>query len=361
MGDNRSGRTWDIVSDDYTEGQVETILNECGIKIDTDTMTDFLVYCPFHGNKHTPSMTISKTNGRWMCWNASCGESGDLKLLVKAMLKLNEFQIARLIHKAGEDHQVSFRDRFLKLAAGPVELQEWEHAATYPNLIKNFWESAQAMQYMHERGFEDETLHRFKVGYSVKKNLLTVPMYNSGGMLLGVVGRTASHHDKRFKNSQKLPKTKTLWNIHNAKRTGDTVIVVEASFDGMRVDQAGFPNVVACLGGSFSDNHQEQLDRHFNTIILMTDFDDKEKYRYVKCSRCRRRGVEKCVGHNPGRDLGEAIANKMTGKTIKWAAMGNGVIYPDGAKDASDMTDEQIREVVHNAVSKVEYRTWNIY
>lgn len=296
-----------------------------------------------------------------MCWNASCGESGDLKLLVKAMLKLNEFQIARLIHKAGEDHQVSFRDRFLKMAAGPVELQEWEQASTYPQLIANFWKSAHAMQYMHERGFEDETLHRFKVGYSVKRNLLTVPMYSAGGLLLGVVGRTASHNDKRFKNSQKLPKTKTLWNIHNAKRAGDTVIVVEASFDGMRVDQAGHPNVVGCLGGSFSDYHKEQLDRHFNTIIIMTDFDDKEKYRYVNCSRCRRRGLQDCAGHNPGRDLGESIASKMVGKRIRWASAESGLVYPDGAKDASDMTDEQINVCVENAVSNVEYRTWNIY
>lgn len=101
MGTVRSGRTRDAVSQEYTEGQVESVLNQCGVQISTDTYTDFLTFCPFHGNKYTPSMTVSKTSGRWMCWNGACGESGDLKMLIRSTLKLNEFQIARLIAKAG--------------------------------------------------------------------------------------------------------------------------------------------------------------------------------------------------------------------------------------------------------------------
>ena len=354
------GQQRTLVSEDFTEGQVEYLLNECGVQVSTDTNTDFLVFCPFHGNKHTPSMTVSKTSGRWMCWNGACGESGNMQRLIKATLKFNEFQIARLIHKAGQESVESFSDRLARVMEESVDFVEWEFAPTFDRLVEHFWNSPQAIEYMHGRGFNDETLKEFKVGYSKNKNLISVPMYSPDGILVGVIGRPASKTDKRFQNSKKLPSSKTLFNLQRAKRTWSTVIICESSFDAMRIHQAGYQNVVACLGGSFSDHHATLLGRYFDAVIIFTDYDDKTKHTYIKCAKCKRAGLQKCKGHSPGRVLGDTIATKMSGMRIKWAALGNGVLYPEGAKDAGDMTDDQIRQCVKNAVSTVEYKSWNI-
>ena len=185
-------------------------------------------------------------------------------------------------------------------------------------------------------------------------------MYNAKGLPIGVIGRTASSEQKAFKNSKGLPTSKTLWNIHNAKRTGDTVIVCEASFDGMKIAQAGYPNVVACLGGNFSEYHEQQLGMYFSRIIIMTDFDDKEKHRYVNCRKCMVKGLQTCVGHNPGRALGQKIADKMKGKQILWAAYDHKIIFPDGAKDADDSGTPAVRQCIKNAVSNMEYQSWGI-
>ena len=328
-------------------------------------MKDFVVFCPFHGNKYTPSMTVSKTNGKFICHNGACNEMGSMEELILATKRLNPFQIRRLILKAATESELSFEEKFAKAAAPVAELVEWEQAHRLPVMQEQFWDSPQALDYMHSRGFNDETLKTFGIGYSRNKNMLAVPMYSDKGVLVGVVGRPASATDKRFRNSDGLPTSKSLFNIHRAKRSGaQSVIVVEASFDTMSVHQAGFANVVGCLGGHFSDLKADQLDRYFTEVIIATDFDDYEKHRYVNCRICQTKELYECKGHNPGRQLGDTIAEKMMkrGKTIRWASFQTRTVYPHGAKDMNDLlkNPKDIVQCINNRVSTLEYRSWGL-
>ena len=60
----------------------------------------------------------------------------------------------------------------------------------------------------------------------------------------------------------------------------------------------------------------------------------------------------------PGRKLGLNIANRLKSKNILWASYEYGKIYPHDAKDAGDMTDEEIKLCIDNAISDFEYRSW---
>jgi hypothetical protein len=60
-----------------------------------------------------------------------------------------------------------------------------------------------------------------------------------------------------------------------------------------------------------------------------------------------------------GRELGISIASKLKNKNILWASHSYGKIYPNGAKDAGDMSDEDIKACINNAISDFEYRSWN--
>jgi DNA primase len=151
-------------------------------------------------------------------------------------------------------------------------------------------------------------------------------------MPIGIVGR--SIEGKTFKNSTSLPKSKTLFNIHRAKKIGDQVIVCESNFDAIRIHQAGFPNVVATLGRFLSNEQQSLLNRHFNKIIIMTDADEA------------------------GRELGKSISGKLRNKDISWASFGYREIYPNKAKDAGDLTEEEIKTCIKKSVSDIEYRSW---
>jgi DNA primase len=345
----------------YTPNQVEATLGACGVEVEGETTNDFLCFCPFHGNRHSPSFSVSKTNGAYICFNHSCGATGTLIELVKRKTNRNEFEARRLILKKASETQQAFEDK-LKAALSPVVDFEEFPQKTLDRMYEDFWRYNEPVDYMmKERGFTEETLRYFKVGFSLKREIIAVPMHDPKGMPVGVIGRPASKENKFFKNSKGLPTSKTLWNLHRAKRAGDTVIICEASFDAMRIHQAGYENVVACLGGNFSPYHFDLLDKYFSTIVIMTDFDKKEKHMYTGCRKCKKRGLNLCAGHNPGRDLGATIAAGLHRKKILWASYDEKVIYPHDAKDAGDMTDDEIRQCLRNAVSNFTYEGWQLY
>ena len=172
----------------------------------------------------------------------------------------------------------------------------------------------------------------FDLGYSEKQKMVTVPVHSPDGIPVGIVGR--SIEGKSFKNSSNLPRNKTMFNLHRAKRAGGTIIVTESSFDAIRVHQAGFPGAVATLGGSLSEDNLENLNKYSSKIIIMTDSDEA------------------------GRKLGKLIANKLKMKDILWASYQYGMIYPHNAKDVGDLTDEEIQQCIKNAVPHFEYINW---
>lgn len=351
---------WKADNEIYNPGQVEAVLGKCGIEIDTETPHDYLCYCPFHPNADSPAFSVNKYTGQWTCFNPTCQEYSDsLTDLLIRKAHMDPLSANIFVAKAREGAQISIADRVEKALAKPVDFVEWSQEQA-DVLAEQFWATPEAQEYMRGRGFNDETLKHFGVGYAEANwkrefPLVTIPMHDPKGMLIGFIGRNPSKDDKRFKNSPKLPKSKTCWNYHRAKTHGDTVIVCEATFDAMRIHQAGYPNVVALLGGHVSTHQIEQLGRTFSNIIIMTD-NDKKIYR----PNCRPCNYKMCQGHRPGRDLGRQLISKLPGVRFLWATYDDACIYPHNAKDAADMTDDEIRQCLTNAISHMSYELWGI-
>lgn len=346
----------------YTEAQVESVLEYAGIEVVSDTATHFLTYCPFHGNTDSPAFAVDKSLGAFTCFNPSCLVSGnDLSELLRLKSGLNPFQALRVINKYKNESKVPFSERVREAMTKPEEFPTFSQDAL-DRMYEDFKKSAVAQDYMRGRGFTDETLDYFRIGYSPKQNMVTVPMHDVRGNPVGIIGRSPSKEDKRFKNSRRLPKSQTAWNIHRAKREGEAVIVCEASFDAMRIHQAGYPNVVALLGGHASADILEQLNRYFSTVVIMTDY-DKKKYK-PNCRACSHikfgYNEVRCLGHRAGRDLGRSLVRGMPNKKILWATYDDTCVFPNGAKDAGDMSDEEIRQCLRNAVSNLTYELWGI-
>lgn len=347
--------------DYYSEEQVEAILEHCGVEVIQQTATHFYCLCPFHGNSDSPAFEIDKGKGLWLCFNPSCDQTGTIRDLLRRTKHYNPYEVERTIVKYRSKTPVDFEERMRTALEKAPAFKEF-NPTTLEILSKHF-PGSPGEAYMRGRGFTDETLDFFGVGYSAKRNMVCVPMHDPTGMPIGLIGRSASVTDKTFKNSKDLPKSRTAWNFHRAKRHGGTIIICEASFDAMRIHQAGYPYVVALLGGHISDFHVDQLNRHFSTIIIMTDFESKPEVR-PNCKQCKgnlpnQYGI-RCVGHRAGRDLGRSIAARLSNKKVFWAAYDDTCVYPHGAKDASDMTDAEIRQCLDNVVSNIGYQMWEI-
>jgi DNA primase len=131
-------------------------------------------------------------------------------------------------------------------------------------------ESPRAMRYFNGRLITDESVRKFQLGYSDKRDMVTIPVHSPDGMCVGFVGRSVE--GKEFKNSPKLPKSKTLFNLNRIK-TSRQVYVVESSFDAIRLDQCGMP-AVATLGASVNGTQIELLQKYFNDVIVIADNDE---------------------------------------------------------------------------------------
>jgi len=340
---------WSKIADLYTEEQIAAVLSEIGVTVVSETGDVFLAYCPFHRNTDTPSFAVNKDNGTYICFSPACDQRGNFIKLVMEIARLDIFPAKRLIGKfksASNDLPKQVEDLLAKRSEIASFSQE-----TINKMADLLWDSP-AQEYMLNRGFTSKTLAHFSVGYSVNKGLVAVPVHDWQGNPVGVIGRTIK--GKRFENSEHLPTKKTLFNIHRAKKIGESVIIVESAMDAMRIHQAGFPNVVATCGGFFTEYHQQLIGRFFNEIIIMTDMDDPEDHRSVNCKKC----INTCTGHNPGRALGFKIVDSMRSKRIKWAATEYGIFYPHNAKDAGDMTEEEIQYAINNSISTAEYEIW---
>lgn len=309
--------------------QIKAVIRSLGLRIPQQTVHDYIAYCIFHRNDNTPSLSISKTDGRFLCFNPACGASGDLVKLVKVSQQLNDFEALRYIMSNEPSAADSFDDQIEK------ELMIKDDFTVFDPLIMGRLadalfteEGGPGLDYMHGRKFIDDTLRSFAIGYSVKNKMVTVPVYSHTSIPVGIVGR--SIEGKRFKNSPGLPGTKVFFNLHRAMRKSSTVIVVESSFDAMRVHQAGYPNVVATLGGYVSPEKMSLLNRYFDRLIIATDSDEA------------------------GRKLADQLQNSFS-REVLWAINSRGMIYPRGAKDLGELEDHEINDLIKNAIGHIEY------
>ena len=316
----------------YTPTHVRSVIKSLGLDVVGETSNDFLCYCPFHSNRHTSSFSVSREKGAFICFNPSCGEAGTLIELVKKVLTKNEYEAIRYIAAKETESLNNFDETLEDLFKDKPVFEEFS-TEVLDKLYLELQSSVPAQEYLKSRGINKDSADTFRLGYSNNMNMVVTPVHSPDGIPVGIVGR--SIEGKSFKNSTNLPKSKTLFNIHRAKKIGNHVIVVESNFDAIRIHQAGFPNVVATLGGFLSPEQHHLLNRYFNHITIMTDAD------------------------KAGRELGYSIASKLRNKDILWAYYEYGKIYPHDAKDAGDMTDEEIKTCIKNAVSDIEYRSWN--
>ena len=311
----------------YSPSHMRAIVRQLGLQVVAETSNDFLCLCPFHGNRHTPSFSVSHQKGLYLCFNPSCNASGTIVELVKEMTKRNEYEALRFIIAAQQEAVANFEDELSELLDDKPEFDEFSQE-TLDRLHDQI--NDRAREYLNGRGITNESIDHFKLGYSASQDMVIVPVHSPEGIPVGLVGR--SIEGKSFKNSTGLPRNKTMFNIHRARRESGTVIVVESSFDAIRVHQSGYPNVIASLGGSMSKINLSNINRNFSKVIIMTDADQA------------------------GRELGKTIANSLKNKEVLWASYSNDILYPHEAKDVGDMTEEEIKTCIENALADYEYR-----
>jgi DNA primase len=304
-----SGRNKTNTNDTYTEGQVREVLAQCGVTIGSELDTHFLIFCPFHNNRHTPACEVDKEKGLFICF--SCQENGTLLDMVMKTTKRSYFEANRVISSAAKESNFA-EQIFNNTNKSNKDFKEFD-TLLISKLHNSCLNSERSLNYWNGRGISTESINIFNLGYSENQDMVTVPVQADNGMVVGFVAR--SIEGKSFKNSTNLPRSKVLFNLNRCKFS--EIIVVESSFDAIKLHQMGF-NAVATLGANVSREQLRLLEKYATKIILAPDSDEA------------------------GQSFVQKIMDVVKSRDISL------IKIPDGKKDIGDMTKEEILSAMDN-------------
>lgn len=264
---------------------------------------EYQACCPFH-NEKTPSFTVNEAKGFYHCFG--CGAHGDI---IKFEMEANNLPfmeaVEKLANKAGL--QVP-KDSYIR----PEEVEKKNSLYDIMDLACKFFEKnlrmpdgARALDYLSRRGFGDEIITKFRLGYAPGNNglksylfgkgvdekemnelgLLTIPedktrrphdffrdrvmipILDKRGRVIAFGGRIMGDGQPKYLNSPETPifnKRRILYNLNNARDAGfqeKKLIICEGYMDVIGMDNYGIHYAVAPLGTALTEDQIQEAWR----------------------------------------------------------------------------------------------------
>ena len=291
--------------------------------------------CPFH-NEKTPSFIVTPSRNTCHCFG--CGKGGNP---VNFIMEHEQMTYPEALRWLANKYHIEVQERELSKEEREAENDREsmfivnERAAKYfEDILHNNVDGlAIGMQYLRKRGFRDDIIRKFRLGYDLsqvdalpnqllkegfkEKYLMQNPDTGVGvglcykserdGKLIDrfagrivfpwfslsgkVVGFNARKLDSATKGVQQkyvnspasiiYQKERELYGIHLAKKAmtqENNVFVVEGQTDVISMHQCGIENVVAGSGTAFSVHQTRMLRRFTNNITLIYDNDNAGKH-----------------------------------------------------------------------------------
>ena len=286
--------------------------------------------CPFH-NEKTPSFYVSPARGTCHCFG--CGKGGNAVTFIMEHEQMTYPEALRWL--AGK-YNIEIHERELSDEEKREEseresmfiVNEWAAQYFEDTLHNNVDGLAIGMQYFRSRGFRDDIIRKFRLGYDLndrfalaktalskgyKEQFLIVdadtkkgtgicyktekgdlmdrfagrvvfPWIGLNGKVIGFTARVLDARTKgvnqKYINSpasELFDKSNALYGIYQAKKTiakEDGVYLVEGQADVISMHQSGIENVVAGSGTALTFSQIHMLHRFTSNITLIYDDDE---------------------------------------------------------------------------------------
>ena len=281
--------------------------------------------CPFHQEK-TPSFVVNPNKNIFKCFG--CGKGGDSVSFIMEHEKFNFPEALRYLankyHIEIEETQVSNEDKQVQDEKESL-LIALNYAAKFYQTQLTETEDGKAigLSYFKERGFLDDTINIFQLGYSpdsydtfykqaVKdgyseeillkaglikekngkhydffRDCVMFPIFNVSGKVVAFGGRMLKSgktdnpnvYNPKYINTAETDvyhKSQVLYGISHAKaeiRKHDVCYLVEGYTDVISLYQAGIKNVVASSGTALTKEQVQLIKRFTQNMVILYDGD----------------------------------------------------------------------------------------
>ena len=295
------------------------------------TGTSYKGLCPFHDDR-TPSFSVSPVKGVYKCF--SCGAAGNA---VKFIMEHEQMTYPEALKWLANKYHIEVHERELTNEEKQQEneresmflVNEW--AAKYFNdILHNDVDGmAIGMQYFRSRGFRDDIIRKFQLGFCLssrhafadaalkagfqrdfliktglcfeRENGEIIDRFNGrvmfpwvsvsgkvtafGGRLLDSRTKGVSQKYVNSPDSVIYHKERELYGIFQAKKAiakHDLVYMVEGYTDVVSMHQCGIENVVANSGTALSVHQIRLLHRFTPNIVLLYDGDEAGQHAALR-------------------------------------------------------------------------------
>lgn len=229
-------------------------LAEQHLEIKVRGTSEFMCRCPFCDGPTSLQFNIDK--GLWVCFR--CDEKGNSKKLVQ---KLGGIYA---------DPEVSVAHLRTSLGKAQPDYSE-EKETVLPESHLNRYQS-DFFDYWKNRGFTDNTIKQWNLGYDPLLDRAIIPYRNLEGGLLGVIQRRMGNVFPRYIYPEGFDRNSSLFG--SWKIAGNNVVITEGSLDAIKVHQAG--RLAVAQYGSSIHPFQVDLLRKMNIwkIVMFYDYDE---------------------------------------------------------------------------------------
>jgi len=276
----------------------------------------FKALCPFHQEK-TPSFIVHPEKQIFHCFGCSAGGN-----VFSFLMKYENLTFPEALRNLAERVHFSLPEPTRR---APEEISESEVLYQVYRLAQEYYSAnlkhpekgMAARNYLEKRGFSQEILEEFPLGWAtsewrglfehlvrrgVKDNAvfrsglilrskegnpydlfrgrLLFPICNLQGKVIAFGGRGLGDEMPKYINSPEsaiFRKRRELFGLHLAKRfvsrEESRMLIVEGYFDFLKVYKSGFGNVVATLGTSLTEDHVRVLKRFVQEAVVVFDGD----------------------------------------------------------------------------------------
>jgi DNA primase len=280
---------------------------------------NYLGLCPFH-NEKTPSFTVSPSKEIFKCFG--CGKVGNSVNFVMEHEHLTYPEALKYLAKKYHIEVVEkelTREEIDKQNERESLLVVTAYAARQftENLFQTDEGISVGLTYFKERGFRQDTLKKFEVGYCFEKrdgfskkaledgykqdflvktglsiqhedrifdrfsSRVMFPIHSLSGQVLGFGGRVLKTDPRSAKylnspESEIYHKSRILYGIYQARKSisqEDKCYLVEGYTDVLSLHEAGIENVVASSGTSLTQEQVRLIKRFTHNITILYDGD----------------------------------------------------------------------------------------
>jgi DNA primase len=275
--------------------KIHDVLGHYGVLENLKQKGDNLVGpCPIHKGTNATQFHVALAKNNFNCFGDCHGGGNVIDFVAKmegldirqAALKLQEwFGAGEGVQQNGNprDHgpateEIAARSRAPQLA------EEKPEERPNPPLSFALKNLDPEHPYLSHRGFRNETMEAFGVGYCAKglmKGRIAIPIHNADGELVAYAGRWPGDPpdgEGKYKLPAGFHKALVVFHLHRVRELAQThgLILVEGFFDCIWLWQAGIHNAVALMGSSLSPEQEKLIVEAVGprgTVTLMFDED----------------------------------------------------------------------------------------